>query len=153
MDPASGLPEDALGLVGHWRLAGWTGRTAAGEQTAPGGREPRGDLIYLPSGRMAVQIAHDGRERFGSRDLEAGDEALRATAYGTYIAYAGTFSVPEPGTVVHHVEQALHPDQAGMDKLREYELEGDRLTLRTQPVVVAGEMSSSELHWQRRNRS
>ncbi len=151
MDPLSGLSEDAAGLIGHWRLVGWTGRTAAGERTAPGGSAPRGDLIYLPSGRMAVQIAHDGRDRFGSRDLEAGDEALRAAAYGTYIAYAGTFSVPEPGTVLHHVEQALHPDQAGMEKRRGYELEGDRLTLRTQPVVVAGTRSTSDLHWQRRS--
>lgn len=151
MDPLTGPPEHALGLIGHWRLAAWTGETASGEPVTPGGSAPAGDLIYLPTGRMAVQIAHDGRERFGSRDLEAGDEALRAAAYGSYIAYAGKFSVPEPGIVIHHVEQALHPDQAGMDKRRGYELDGERLTLRTQPVVVAGEASSSELHWRLQN--
>jgi hypothetical protein len=117
----------------------------------PGGRRPSGDLIYLPTGRMAVQIAHGERQRFGSRELEAGGDDLRAAAYGTYIAYAGSFSVPEPGTVVHHVEQALHPDQPGMDKRRLYVLDGDVLTLRTQPVAVAGEMASSELRWVRRN--
>jgi hypothetical protein len=145
------LPAFARGLLGHWRLTGWTGETEAGERVEPGGRDPSGDLIYLPTGRMAVQIAHGGRERFGSRDLEAGDESRRAAAYGTYIAYAGTFSVPEPGTVVHHVAQALHPDQPGMDKRRAYELEGDSLRLWTQPVAVAGEMASSELLWTRRN--
>jgi hypothetical protein len=149
---APDLPAHARGLIGHWRLAGWTGETEAGERVEPGGSDPSGDLIYLPSGRMAVQIADSERPRFGSRDLEAGDEALRAEAYGTYNAYAGTFSVPEPGTVVHHVEQALHPDQPGMEKRRRYELDGDSLTLWTQPVAVAGEIASSALHWIRRNR-
>ncbi len=145
------LPDYARGLVGHWRLAAWTGESDDGERVEPGGSEPSGDLIYLPSGRMAVQIAHTRRQAFGSHDLEAGDQALRADAYRTYNAYAGTFSVPEPGTVVHHVAQALHPDQAGMEKRRRYELDGDALTLWTQPVAVAGAMASSELHWVRRN--
>ena len=146
------LPDHARGLIGHWRLAAWTGETEDGDRVKPGGSEPSGDLIYLPSGRMAVQIGHTDRQRFGSRDLEAGDEAQRAKAYRTYNAYAGTFSVPEPGTVVHRVEQAIHPDQPGMEKRRRYELDGDTLTLWTQPVPVAGAMASSELRWVLRDR-
>jgi hypothetical protein len=99
---------------------------------------------------MAVQISYDGRPSLGSLDLDAGDEAGQAAAYRTYNAYAGRFTVPEPGTVVHHVEQALHPDQAGMDKRRTYELDGDLLVLRTQPVVTAGAEASSVLRWRRR---
>jgi hypothetical protein len=99
---------------------------------------------------MAVQISHDGRESLGSRELDAGEDAGQAGAYRTYIAYAGRFSVPEPGVVVHHVEQALHPDQAGMDKRRRYALDGDLLTLRTQPVAAAGATASSVLRWRRR---
>lgn len=148
----SRLPAEADGLIGHWRLRSWTGRTDEGEEIRHGGEHPQGDLLYLPSGRMAVQICHDGRARFGSRDLDAGDEGLQASAYRTYIAYAGTYSVPEPGVVVHHVEIALHPDQAGMDKSRSYELDGDDLTLRTQPVVTAGSAASSILRWGLRER-
>jgi hypothetical protein len=99
---------------------------------------------------MAVQIAHDGRPSLRSRDLDAGDDAGQAAAYRTYISYFGRFSVPEPGVVVHHVERALHPDQAGMDKRRSYELAGDVLTLRTQPLVAAGAAASSVLRWRRR---
>ena len=83
---------------------------------------------------MAVQIQHDGRAPFGSTDWSAGDDGERAAAYSTYNAYCGTFSVPEPGVVVHHVELAIHPDHPGMDKRREFELDGDELTLRTQDV-------------------
>src|SRR4029079_7155097 len=136
-DEPADLPAAARGLLGHWTLEAWTGEDAAGAPVAHGGAEPSGDLVYLPSGRMAVQISYDGRESLGSRDLGAGDDAGQAAAYRTYNAYAGRFSVPEPGTVVHHVEQALHPDQAGMDKRRSYRLDGDVLTLRTQPVVTA----------------
>jgi hypothetical protein len=143
-------PGHARGLIGHWRLEGWSGGTAAGERIAHGGAAPSGDLIYLRSGRMAVQISYDGRPSLGSHDLDAGDEAGQAAAYRTYNAYAGRFTVPEPGTVVHHVEQALHPDQAGMDKRRTYELDGDLLVLRTQPVVTAGAEASSVLRWRRR---
>lgn len=98
---------------------------------------------------MAVQIQTDGRERFGSRDLNAGTATERAIAYSTYNAYCGTFSVPEPGVVIHHVELALHPDQPGMDKRREFVLDGDELTLRTQPIPVGASPATSELHWRR----
>ena len=148
----SGLRAQADGLLGHWRLLSWTGRTDEGKGVRHGGERPQGDLLYLPSGRMSVQICHSGRARFGSRDLAAGDEGLQASAYRTYIAYAGTYSLPEPGVVVHHVEIALHPDQVGMDKRRSYELDGATLTLRTQPVAAAGSMASSILRWGIRER-
>jgi hypothetical protein len=37
-----------------------------------------------------------------------------------------------------------------MDKRRTYELDGDLLVLRTQPVVTAGAEASSVLRWRRR---
>jgi hypothetical protein len=136
-------------LTGRWSLRAWHGELADGTAVRHGGDRPRGELIYLPGGRMAVQICHDERERFGSRDLEAGEERGRADAFSTYIAYAGRYSLPEPGVVVHHVEIALHPDQAGMDKRRRYRLEGERLVLETQRVRHEDEPASSLLEWER----
>jgi len=138
-------------LLGHWYLDSWTGVDGEGRPITHGGDEPQGDLIYLPSGRMAVQIQHDGRDPFGDRALEAGSPTERAIAYSTYNAYCGTFSVPEPGVVVHHVELAIHPDQPGMDKRRDYVLEGDRLTLKTQDVETENGTATSELNWRRRD--
>ncbi|HXV52038.1 MAG TPA: lipocalin-like domain-containing protein [Solirubrobacterales bacterium] len=136
--------------MGEWTLVAWTGVDGEGRRVDHGGGSPRGELIYLAGGRMAVQIQHDGRRRFGSRDWGAGSEAERAAAYAGYNAYCGTFSVPEPGVVVHHVELAIHPDQPGMDKRRRYALEGDELVLRTQDVETANGPASSELRWRRR---
>jgi hypothetical protein len=99
---------------------------------------------------MAVQIQHDGRALFGSTDWSAGTDEERAAAYSTYNAYCGTFTVPEPGVVVHHVELAIHPDHPGMDKRREFELDGDELTLRTQAVDTPDGPATSELVWCRR---
>ncbi len=144
---------DAKGLeslAGEWTLVAWTGIDAEGERVSHGGESPTGELVYLSSWRMAVQIQHSGRERFGSRDWSAGTAAERASAYSTYNAYCGTFSLPEPGVVVHHVELAIHPDQQGMDKRREYVLAGDELVLRTQDVETANGPASSELRWRRR---
>ena len=146
------LPELARPLIGRWSLASWAGRDESGARVAHGGERPRGDLIYLASGRMAVQIQWDERHSLGSRELEAGSEAGRAAALSTYIAYAGGFSIPEQGVVVHHVEICLRPDQVGIDKRREYALDGDELTLRTQPVRTNGSPASSELHWLRAER-
>lgn len=143
------LPDLARPLFGRWRLVGWEGRDESGARVAHGGERPQGDLIYLPSGRMAVQIMWDGRTSLGSAELDAGGEAERAAALSTYIAYAGRFSIPGEGVVIHHVEICLRPDQVGIDKRREYALDGDELTLRTQPVRTNGSPASSELRWQR----
>lgn len=145
---SSGVGEE-VALHGHWTLVSWTGRDRSGRRVSHGGVGPRGDLIYLPSGRMAVQIQNDGRRPFGSRELGAGSPTERAAAYSTYNAYCGTFSVPEPGIVVHHVELAQHPDQPGMDKRREYVLDGDELTLNTQPIETDEGPATSELVWRR----
>lgn len=146
------LGDQARALLGRWSLVSWSGVDASGSAVRHGGEHPRGELIYLASGRMAVQIQSDGRPTFGSRELDAGTVRLQAAAYRTYNAYAGTFSVPEPGIVVHHLELAIHPDQIGMDKRRAYRLTGDTLELETQPVAHGDGTASSILKWKREER-
>jgi hypothetical protein len=141
---------DGERLQGEWTLVSWTGVDGDGARVKHGGDAPRGELVYLASGRMAVQIEHSDREAFGSSDWTAGDAGERAAAYSTYNAYCGTWSVPEPGLVVHHVELAIHPDHPGLEKRREYVLEGDELTLRTQDVATPSGLATSELRWRRR---
>ena len=140
----------AARLIGEWTLVSWTGINVQGESISHGGAKPSGELIYLQSGRMAVQIQHDGRAAFGSTDWSAGETAERASAYSTYNAYCGTFVVPEPGVVIHRVELAIHPDHPGMEKRREFDLDGNELTLRTQDVETPQGPATSELVWRRR---
>ena len=125
---------------------------ADGSEVAHGGERPCGTLIYMPSGWMAVQIQHDERPPIGSRELDAGTDEQQAAAYRTYNAYAGTFSLPEPGIVVHNLELGIHPDQLGMDKRRRYSLAGDVLTLETQPIARGDGSATSILTWRREER-
>jgi hypothetical protein len=53
--------------------------------------------------------------------------------------------------VVHHVELAIHPDHPGIDKRREFHLDGDELTLHTQDVDTPVGPATSELVWRRRS--
>ena len=91
------------------------------------GSHPRGYLIYDAGGHMAVQLMNPDRE---VRDLRAATpEQLKAATRG-FLAYSGTYTVNRAkGTIVHHVECALNPDDVGKDRVRRFALEGDRLTL------------------------
>jgi hypothetical protein len=121
-DPDS---EVARRLVGAWRYAG---TTVGGELRADRG-DPRGIIIYDPSGHMAVQIV-------------PGREARANAPASQFIAYFGTWSIDEhAGTVTHHREGDLRAN-GEIDAVRKYEFDGDRLILR--PVDRA-----QEIMWER----
>ena len=70
--------EPAARYVGEWTLVSWRASMRTGERVSHGGAKPSGELIYLESGRMAVQIQHDGRAAFGSTDWSAGERPTSA---------------------------------------------------------------------------
>ena len=51
--------------------------------------------------------------------------------------------------VIHHVEASWRQDQVGSDLVRFAKVQGDRLTLRTPPMIVGGVRVVSELVWER----
>jgi hypothetical protein len=52
-------------------------------------------------------------------------------------------------TVVHHIEVSLFPNWKGVDQVRRFAFDGDRLTLSTAPMVVAGVERTAHLVWER----
>jgi Lipocalin-like domain len=121
-DPTSDITRR---LIGAWRYAG---SKVDGELRTDRG-DPRGVIIYDPSGHMAVQIV-------------PGREARADAPASQFIAYFGTYSIDEgAGTVTHHREGDLRSD-AEIDAVRAYEFVGDRLILR--PVG-----KSQEIMWER----
>ena len=75
----------------------------------------------------------------GGRQAAApGDEKQVAKLYSSMAAYAGTYTVHED-TVVHHVDVAWLPGWVGSDQPRQLKLEGDTLTIRTQPIRNAAD--------------
>lgn len=135
-------------LVGTWRLVSAVATNASGERDPhPYGLKPSGLLSYMPDGRMTAIIAHDGRRPL-SGDRISAPSAERAEAYATFFAYAGSYKI-EGDKVVHHVEIASVPNWVGTDLVRVVALHGDRLTLSTPPLSVAGRTQSTELLWER----
>jgi hypothetical protein len=140
----------AAEFAGAWRLVSYSAVTPDGRTTYPMGRDPRGRIIYDAGGRMAVQIGDPGRRAFGTSDMLAGTDAEVRAAFEGYLAYFGTYTVhADQGFVVHHLELSLLPNWAGGDQVRYFDLQEDRLTLRTPPILSAGVERVSTLVWAR----
>ena len=136
-------------LIGAWRLVSAVATDDAGTaDTAPFGDHPAGLLTYTRS-TVTVLIAYAGRPRL-ALDGDQGDAALdaRAAAFATFFGYGGRYEVIGD-TVVHDVEVSSVEDWVGSAMVREAQLDGDRLTLRTPRVAVGGVRGRFELRWER----
>jgi hypothetical protein len=140
----------AAEFIGTWRLISYSAVTSDGETIYPMGRNAQGRIIYEAGGRMAVQLADPDRAAFAAGDLHAGTDAQVRAAFERYIAYFGTYTVhPDRGLVAHHVEIALIPNWMRGDQVRYFDLQGDRLTLRTPPIRIGDIEQVATLVWER----
>jgi hypothetical protein len=124
--PTAGLADDSI--VGAWKLKSF-GReiTAGGERYL--GEPPEGYLGYAADGRMyAILVA--GERVKPHEQAPTNEEALKL--YRSMIAYAGTYTV-QGNKVVHHVDISWNGARAGSDQVRFFTLEGDTLTIKTEP--------------------
>lgn len=118
-----------VSILGAWKLTEFAREdTASGEIIRPWGEAPSGYLMYLPDGHMSAVLTAEGRKA-----AAPGDEKQVAKLYSSMAAYAGTYSVHED-TVVHHVDVAWLPGWVGSDQPRQIKLDGQTLTIRTQPI-------------------
>lgn len=53
------------------------------------------------------------------------------------------------GKVIHHVEVASVENWVGTDLVRTLQIDGERLTLGTPPLLVGGKIQTTELVWER----
>jgi len=138
-------------LVGQWALASL--EVVSGEAIQyPLGRDVSGVLAYDGAGHMAVQIMQANRPRFASGDQASGTLAELTAAVSGYIAYFGTYSVDEGAKVVtHRLAGSLFPNWVGTEQRREIALEGDQLTLSTQPIPFQGTTRVFRLVWKRQD--
>ena len=142
-------------FIGTWRLLSCEGRNASDDGDDSQvlriyGDAPFGQLMYDDHGNMMVVLMHPERTSVarGDRSQAAMDE-IRA-AFNEFNSYCGTYTVdPEQGTVTHHVRASLIPQWVGVDQLRHFEFAEDRLTLRTPPLPIRGQMWTMALVWER----
>ncbi len=77
-----------------------------------------------------LQMMRIGRSTAISTPADAKDRTNPRVILG-YDAYFGRYTVDDrAGTITHHVEGSLFPEDLGDDFVRPFTLEGDTLTLR-----------------------
>jgi hypothetical protein len=117
-------------LLGAWRLVSWEARDAEGRVTYPLGEEALGQLFYDGSGRMSAQLMRQHQARFASEDWQQAREIEKATAWGNYFGYFGTYTIDEnAGTVTHLVEGSWFPNLIGTQQVRHYRFQKNQLLL------------------------
>jgi len=131
--PAPRSATDATSrIVGTWQLTTRTVTRADGTTIVDPvlGAKPTGRLIYDASGAMSLQMMRTGRTDAISTPASPRDKSNPRVILG-YDSYFGHYTVDEKaGTVTHHVEGSLFPEDLGEDWVRPFTLKGDTLTLR-----------------------
>jgi len=109
-----------------------------------GSASPTGLIVYDASGYMGITIMQSGRQRFTGAQPTPDEAKAALLSYGSY---CGTFSVDASnGTVTHHVQASLDPNNTGTDQKSGFEFSGDRLILKTTQGVNG---IQSRMAWER----
>jgi hypothetical protein len=137
-------------LAGTWRLLAAESRDSTGVPDLPFGGQPEGLLMYDPDGNMSVHVMRGNRPPFTSDDVRGGTTDELCAAFEGYAGYFGRYTVDTArGVVTHHLRGASFPNWTGSDQVREYRLEGRRLTLSTPPIASGGRSVRFALVWER----
>jgi hypothetical protein len=79
---------------------------------------------------MSAQLMRPNQPSFASKDWREATAGEKATAWGNYFGYFGTYTIDEQaGTVVHHIEGSWFPNLMGTDQIRHFRFEGERIVL------------------------
>lgn len=132
----------ADGLFGTWKLISNRIRMEdTGEEFDLFGPNPRGVITFAPNGRMTAILTT------AERPAPVGEADFKALMMGMS-AYAGRFTIQDDHVVIE-------PDVMWLPyrrQIRFFELEGDRLTLRT-PVqelpIRPGRLLRNTIVWER----
>jgi Lipocalin-like domain len=128
---ASTAPTARDRIVGAWELQSRTVQRAAGEVVDDPvlSERPIGRLFYSDSGHVALQMMRQGRAQAITEPVAPADARNARVVLG-YDAYFGTFTVDEAaGTVTHHVQGSLFPEDLGKDFVRRFRVDGDTFEL------------------------
>jgi Lipocalin-like domain len=139
----------AVDFIGTWRLLDYSFIHDDGVIEKPWGTDVRGYLLYSAEGYMSGNLS-PARRRQGviEREHDMINPGMRPRRTRRYIAYTGRYTV-DGDTVTHHVEASLFPHWVGRPEVRHFCFEGNRLTLRTDPLKTGRHTMVAQLLWER----
>lgn len=137
-------------FIGAWKLVSAEYHRGDGTTLDYLGDNPMGMLVYLADGHMSVHLMRRERPRLSTDDRLGGTPEQIRAAFQGYMGYFGTFTLDEEQRIVtHHLEGCSFPNWVGVDQKRFYEFSGNRLLLRTPPLLIKGENVTGYLVWER----
>jgi Lipocalin-like domain len=137
-------------ILGTWKLVSYVREeVASGGKSDVMGAHPSGYINYGPDGRMIVVIVGSDRKKpVGPVATPEEAEAL----IRSMLAYAGAYTIDSKAkTVSHQVDVSWDQSRTGESHVRNYNLDGDRLTLTTEPSndPAAGKKTVRTLTWEK----
>jgi hypothetical protein len=133
-------------LVGTWRLLSLRMKMEdTGEITEPWGTQPQGRLVLTPEGRLITVTT--ARDR-----LPPTTDAEAAALLGSMVCYSGKTRMDGNARFVTEVDVAWHPSWLGTQQARNFTLDGEFLSIHTDPMTHPAYPSRSVsfmLSWQR----
>lgn len=132
-------------IYGNWKLVAvrWV-FSDTGEVMEPFGDDPLGFIAITRDNRLMTVIT--GRDRTPGEG-----ETAEAAMIRTMFAYSGALTLEE-GRFIAQVDVAWHPDYVGTEQIRNYEIDGDRLTIATSETTlpaVPDRLAIAYLDWVR----
>ncbi len=141
---------DGSPLVGTWKLDSSVFTGSDGSISLPWGESPIGVVHYDANGHMSVQLMRGDRPRFDTDDLKMGSGDEVRAAFEGIVTYFGSYSVDEAASRVTHIlEGCSFPNWEGTELARHYAIDGDLLTLTTDPMHVGGIDVTGVLTWRK----
>jgi len=150
--PAQTEPANSIqqAILGTWKLVSYVREELpSGAKSDVMGAHPSGYINYGPDGRMIVIIVGTDRKK-PAGTVATPDEA--EALIRSMLAYAGTYTInSQARTVTHHIDISWDQSRTGTDHVRSYKLEGNHLTLTTEPSTdpATGRRTVRTLLWER----
>lgn len=140
-------------FIGTWDLVSCTYLNDNGQEFDFMGPNPKGILIYTTE-TVAAQFMNAQRKRLSTEDWINAPLPEIKEAYLSYQAYFGRYQIDaEQQKIVHLIDASLFPnwhiDQ--VEEIRFFILEGNTLTLKTQPIFIDGTERVFVATWTKKN--
>ena len=135
-------------FVGSWRFVSYISEDENGKITHPFGEDAHGYIIYGEDGYMQVALMTSDRPIFDTKRFRSGSAENKVAAFDGYLSYAGPYTI-DKDTITHHVEVAWFPNMVGLDNVRKFEFEGNRLKLSVPPVEIDHVVVTQHLVWEK----
>jgi hypothetical protein len=124
-------------LAGAWRLKVFEFTDAEGSRFRPLGERPQGSLVVTDDGYAVISFSASDRPRCATDDVFSATVEERAAAAAKYVSFGGACKITDK-TISVQVEHSSFPNWVGSQQVRLYEVNGNRLTLRTPDARVFG---------------